>query len=648
MSLIRRTLLAWAAALLLLLPAGAAAEERILSFVSDVDVQMAGDLIVTETIRVRAEGDSIKRGILRDFPTVQRRDGRLIRTGFEVLEVRRNGKPEPWSTEGIDNGERVRIGDGDVLLDPGEHEYAIRYRTTKQLRYFPQFDELYWNVTGNGWTFPIDVGEARIRLPSSAPIGYRAIYTGYEGSTESNGEVSFEAPGRIHVRTTMPLEAGQGLTVAVAFPKGVVAAPPPRSATSLWLQRNGPIGAAALALIGIATYLFHAWRTVGRGPRRGTIVPLFSPPDGLSPAEARYIAREGAFDNRAFSAAIVSLGTKGKLRLVEGEKKLFGRGAWTLKRIGADPRGDKDLPRGEYSVMTSLFGTRDSVLVDDKNHSIFQSAKSSLQNVLEAEHGGRFVPNRQWAFAGLALMLLAVWLVALATLLTDPDLPSRASGLWVGLGVIALAGAGTYLMQRFKGGKKIGPFLGFASGLVLVFFALFLLVGMFGIASANGGFLPILAPLVALPLVISSFWWMKAPTVDGRVMMDQVAGFRKYLATTEEQRLETMHPPEKTPELFERYLPFAIALDVENAWASRFTAVLAAAAVAQTAQTMSWYSGSGNPWTDTDRFVRDIGSSLANSVGSASTPPSSSGSSSGSSGGGSSGGGGGGGGGSGW
>ena len=643
--MIGRALLAWAAVLLALIPAAARAEERILSFVSDVQVQMNGDLLVTETIRVRAEGDSIKRGIFRDFPTRQMRDGRVVRTGFEVLEVRRDGRPEPWDVESIDNGERVRIGDADVLLEPGEHDYAIRYRTTRQLRYFPDFDELYWNATGNGWPFPIDVAEARVRLPSPVPLGDRAMYTGYEGARERNAEVSFEAPGQIHFRTTEPLDAYEGLTLAVAFPKGVVAAPPPRSAASLWLQRNGPIGAAILALLGLGAYYFRAWRRAGRGPRAGTIVPLFSPPDDLSPAETRYIAREGSFDNRTFSAAIVSLGVKGRLKLIEGKKKLFGRGDWTLQKTG----GDQDLPRDEWAVMTNLFSGRSSVLMDDKYHSIFQGAKGALEHRLKSDHGAKFLKNTGWALIGLALMMLGVWLVAVVTLLTDPDLPARGTGLWLAVVALAFVVAALLLVRRFRNGKGAIQFIAMGSGIVLGFLGLLFTIAVFGIASDNGAYLPIVAPLLALPLALSAFWWMAAPTRQGRMMMDRIAGFRKYLSIGEEERLETMHPPEKTPELFERYLPYAIALDVENAWASRFTAVLAAAAVAQTAHTVSWYSGSGNPWTDTDRFVRDVGSSLANSVGSASTAPSSSGSgSSGSSGGGSSGGGGGGGGGGGW
>ena len=152
--------------------APAAAAERIERFISEVDVQRNGDLLVTETIQVRAEGRDIRRGILRDFPTTYRRtDGSRVEVGFDVQSVTRDGRDETFTTERMANGVRVRIGRGDQLLSTGSHQYVIKYRTTRQISFFADFDELYWNATGVGWTFPIDVAEARINLPE--PVEFK-------------------------------------------------------------------------------------------------------------------------------------------------------------------------------------------------------------------------------------------------------------------------------------------------------------------------------------------------------------------------------------------------------------------------------------------------------------------------------------------
>jgi uncharacterized membrane protein len=163
-------------------------------------------------------------------------------------------------------------------------------------------------------------------------------------------------------------------------------------------------------------------------------------------------------------------------------------------------------------------------------------------------------------------------------------------------------------------------------------------------AFESGWLLPLVLPLLGLPLVISAFWWIAAPTREGRAVLDRIAGFRQYLSTAEGERLDRLTAPKDTPELFERLLPYAIALGVENRWAERFHDELAEASVEQQRQ-FGWYSGNSSPWNSPGRFVGSVGASLASAASSASAAP---GSSSGSGGGGSSGGGGGGGGGGGW
>ena len=149
---LRRFFLTLFACLLLGSAVAAKNHERITEFRSDVVVQPDGALTVTETIKVVATGRQIKRGIIRDFPTTyEGRYGQTIRVGFDVIEVRRDGRPEPFKVERVSNGVRIRIGDKDVFIPKGAHEYVIVYRTTRQLGFFEDFDELYWNVTGSGW-----------------------------------------------------------------------------------------------------------------------------------------------------------------------------------------------------------------------------------------------------------------------------------------------------------------------------------------------------------------------------------------------------------------------------------------------------------------------------------------------------------------
>ena len=141
---------------------------------------------------------------------------------------------------------------------------------------------------------------------------------------------------------------------------------------------------------------------------------------------------------------------------------------------------------------------------------------------------------------------------------------------------------------------------------------------------------------------------LKAPTALGRRLMDQIEGFKMYLSAVEGDRLNTLNPPERTPALFEKFLPYALALGVEQQWSEKFADVLARAGTGpgSGSRTYSpgWYSGGGLNRGLTG-FSAALGGAFAGAIASASTAP---GSSSGSGGGGSSGGGGGGGGGGGW
>ena len=635
-----RFLAAALAVLALALPGAASAEERIHRFSSDIEIQRDGSVEVTETIDIGVENDRIKHGIFRDFPTIYRdKLGRQIKIGFTLLDTSLDGQPEPNSTEYVSRGIRVKIGDPVRFVPPGEHRYTIRYRATRELGFFETHDELYWGVTGTGWGFPIDVAEARIRLPAAVPFGQRSFYTGGYGSTGQAARVVEERPGEMLIRTTGPLAPREGLTVAVAFPKGVVTPPDSKQRARNFLSETGPPAVALAGLAAILGYYFIAWSRAGRNPRAGTVVPLFTPPDNLSPAEVRYINEMGA-DDRTLAAAMVDLGVRGKLKLVEREGGWLSKDKTWLIETNSDLA---DTPRAEAAMARALFLKGRELEMDNENHERFSAAREALVEHLSGAHEDKkFRRNWWWAIAGLALIPAAVVINAHAYAIADGGETELRYGL---TGMLALLAA--FLLYQGAGALSSGwrMFVRLVAWLVgLAGLAVGALV--VPMAFSVGNPLWILAPLLTVPLVVSAFWWMAAPTPEGRAVMDRIAGFKQYLSIAERERLDRMNPPEDTPELFEKYLPYAIALGVETRWADRFHDVLARAAAQPGGQQgFLWYSGSGNPWSNTGGFVSTIGSSLASTISSSASAP---GSSSGSGGGGFSGGGGGGGGGGGW
>jgi uncharacterized membrane protein YgcG len=582
---VTRLLLALA---LLLSIAAARADERILDWQSEITVRPDSTLEVRETLRVQAEGEQIRRGLLRDFPTryVDRR-GRRVVTGFEVLAVRRDGLAEPHALEKLANGVRIRIGDPEVFLSPGEYTYVITYRTDRQLGFFADHDELYWNVTGNGWDFPIDAVSAQVFLPGNIDAASIAVeaYTGPQGAQGRDWEAE-SGPSLATFRSTRGLGPREGLTLVASWPKGHVSPPSLDQRTAYLLRDAWPTGLALGGLAILLLYYFAVWHRVGRDPPQRVIVPRYEPPAGLSPAAMRFLRRM-AYDDRCFAAAVLSLAVQGALRIEQESGGLFNRTRkFTLHR--ADSSVDASLAEDERVLRDRLFAAAPSVELDNANHVVLNGAKLEHLRALKARYmPSAFRANRAWHALGIALSLL--------------------------IGVFGV------LIPAAMGG--FGPSWWFMT---------------------TPGRAALAAVGVALVANVAFGRLLKAPSVAGRTTMDHVEGFRLYLDVAEGDELKLIDAPPLTVRLYERYLPAALALEVEQHWAERFATVFATQAAAHTP---SWYSGDAWDTRNVARFTSGFGSSFSSAISSSSTAP---GSSSGSGGGGSSGGGGGGGGGGGW
>jgi uncharacterized membrane protein YgcG len=613
-----------------------AQSERILNFKSFVLVNPDASLTVTEDITVQATGRQIRRGIIRDFPTTYRdRLGHTVRVGFNLESVLRDGRTEAYHLRHVANGVKIYLGQKNRFLRPGVYTYTIRYRVDRELGFFKDFDELYWNVTGNGWTFPIDRAEAEIELPPQARILRYAAYTGYQGQRGHDVTVQ---PGDhdIVFKTTRGLAPREGLTVAVAWPKGVVHEPSRQEKLAFFLRDNQGAAVGGIWLFVLLGFYLWSWNQVGRDPAKGTIIPLFSPPSGFSPAAVRFLSRMG-FDDKAFAAAVVDMAVKGAVRIQEDG------GDYTLTRQEA-PQGA--LSRGEQLLTARLFPGRGSIKLENRNHTRIKGAIDALKKNLKVElEKIYFTTNSGYLMAGIGLTLLGVALVVLMA----PRKPEAVFGsLWL---TIWTAGCYFLAVTVYKKWRALGGGFGLKEILGTLgtsLFALPFFVGeIFGAAMFAGAVsVPAVVTLGAMGFLDALFYHLlKAPTLSGRKIMDQIDGFKLYLSVAEKERLNLLNPPEKTPELFEKYLPYALALDVENTWSEQFAEVLAQAGTEAQPYTPVWYSGSSWNRFDSGRFAASLGSSFAGAISSSSMAP---GSSMGSGGGGFSGGGGGGGGGSGW
>ncbi|SRR5665213_1285474 len=601
--------------------------EHITNYDSDITVARNGVLTVTETIAVIAQGEQIHHGIYRDFPTTYSdKLGREIHVRFDVEQVTRDGQPEHYEVDDIDAGKRVKIGDADTEVPIGPHTYTITYTTDRQIGFFKDYDELYWNVTGNFWIFPIDHAQATVRLPAGAHIIQESSYTGATGSTANNARAQTVFDDTIRFETTAPLGAQEGLTIAAGFSKGAVLPPTDAEKRADFIRDNAGSLIAVLGVLILLIYFGVTWFEFGRDPPHGTIIAVFAPPKDFSPAAVRFVYRM-AYDRKAFAATLVDMAVKGFMKISEEDE------TYTLTRTGKSEM-DAGLSSGERAIAEKLFNidaAGGSIELKQDNHSAIAEAISALKTSLKNEYEKNyFATNLHWFIGGAAILALT----AVASALLGPN--AGASGfmlVWMSDWSIGTA----FLLHRAYDACVtvfVGPgsrFLNFFGALFASAFALPFLGGLIFVLVVFGRTisLPSSAALIAGGVACYVFYHLlKAPTLMGAKILDLIQGFRLYLNTAEKDRLEVLNPPKVTPDVFEKFLPYAIALDCENSWSKKFESEAAAAGVTpdQSGAYYSplWYSGSSFGRLGSAGFVSALGASMASAAANASSAPGSS------------------------
>jgi len=519
------------------------AAERVTDFHSTVEIAADGVLTVRERIVVEAEGREIRRGILRDFPTDYRdRFGNRVNVPFEVIGVKRDDRPETYALERLSNGERIRIGRGDAPLARGSHTYEITYRTAREVGHFPDHDELYWNVNGNGWSFSFDHISAEVMLPKRVPAAeLRAeAYTGPQGARGREYQ-SFIRDGAVGFTSTGSFRPYEGMTIVVGFPKGIVTEPGIFRRAGWFFSQNKGAAAGFLGLALMLAFLYWRWLLVGRDPEPGPKFPRYEPPKGMSPAAVRFVDRQG-YDDRCFAAALLGLASRGYLQIQKQQDGfLLAPTGKTLELLPSE--------RGVAPLAAS------HKLIGKTYDQQVQAARANHERELRLLYEERAFSRNTGSFA-IGLLLGAATLGAMFVM--------NAS-------IAAIA--------------FIGVLIGGA--------------------------------------LAASHRWLPAYSASGRGLEDEIDGLRQYLGVAERDDLARQKAPPKTPQEFSRFLPYAVALDVERTWADRFTIALGSAALAQAVS--SWYLGGDSPSSfSMGNFASSV-SSLGETIAAASTPPGNSG-----------------------
>ncbi len=392
--------------------AGGAAAERIERF--DVEIRADGSDAFEVLEKIRYDFESASRhGIYRTIPVRYGR-GRAAdyRITLDVLEVTDAvGASRPYRVRKAGSDLEIRIGSADRKVS-GVQDYWVRYRIRRAVLWFEEHDEIYWNVTGNAWGIPIDSASALVILPEIPQWTETACFTGRQGSVASACTTA-PSGALVAFESDVPLGPGEGLTLVLGLPKGLLAEP---SELSRFLDRvSDYVSGFSLIPVAVFAAMFAFWRRHGRDVGVGDALPVrYEPPDGLSPAEVGTVVDEKV-DLPDITSTILDLAIRGFLRIEEEESSGFlflEKKDVRLRKL----REGKDLKRHEAILFNRLFsGGMDSVLVSslkDKFYTNLPEIREALY--LEVSHTKGFFPSspdkvrRNWGAGGVVLGVLAV------------------------------------------------------------------------------------------------------------------------------------------------------------------------------------------------------------------------------------------------
>lgn len=578
----RRALVAGMALLATLAVVGnvrAASPVEIRSLVSTVTVFASGSLAVREQLTLVTAGKTISRILSQDVREVRR--GSRATPSWRVQRASIDGKQVSWRLSSPSPSRLMLDIGGDVT--PGLHTLDLTFITDRFVAADTTRVNLDWDATG-AWNAPVAQAVVVVTPPPGAERALAGAGASLQSAVGRIGSVPAveDMDGGITIRADRQLSVGEHLVVHAAWPGGFVHVPTGGMRIDWFVRDWGGVVMGLLGLLVLAGYFQSAWNAVGRDPPQTAIIPRFDPPEGMSPAAVRYIHRM-AFDSTAFAANLLDMGSRSAVTVTQE------RGTTVLRRTGTSA---ETLPPDERVMAECLFGASHGVLtITQYAQSSLQSAQTALRTYLDAHFCTEYFGlHRRETLVGIGISFVTAVVAGMAQATT------RASALaylfllaWLSIWSAGVGFVWSSLVKTWKTppvAHRVAPtsFLGAltigmatttqekaqrASTSMALYFSGFWFVGagmFFRVATVP------VAVLVVAMAVLDVIYGHLMPswTLRGRQAVDEADGFALYLKVAEKQRMHWFHPPEKTPELLERYLPYALALGVQQEWAEQF------------------------------------------------------------------------------
>lgn len=506
--------------LLIFFPLFSFASERILDF--NVTLSIGEDLRadVTEEITVVAEHKNIRRGLVREIPS---QSGRRIRVKSFLMD----GRPHPYFTES--NGGNIEINFGsDDFISRGIHKYTLSYTMDNAIVFGKDFNEVYWNVTGNNWVFPINNASFRLTLPEGSEVINEGVslYTGAYRSKRSDAKQS----GHLFFKTTKQLYPGEGFTVAVPFKNDNIKQPLGDKIKAFILKYAVP----ALCVI-LMIYYLTTWLRFGKDPKHDGSV-LYAPPNNISPALAGYILKR-RFSLRLLSAAFVSLAVKEKIKISKQDKDI------EIRQIG-----DAELEKAEEeNAVINCVGRSKVLRLNGKYQEKVKNCADKVKNSLLKQ--GRIYIEKNYKFIIFPICIMLFMQIFISINTTSDLIPINIFLMVPSFALALLAGDINWQLKIYM----LVMILSFSPMIFSSIDEMFFLISL----------------IFAIPYAV----YMDNASTKGREIYLRLVSFKKYMEKAEKHRTALSNPEDKL-KIFADYLPYAYAFGIQSKWIKDFTKVL--------------------------------------------------------------------------
>lgn len=375
------------------------AKEHIPYLFTNIEILSNALVSFDEKIIVIANGQKLNTGLVKSIPLyVNDRMGNKRKVSANLIDVKVNGSPINYTVAEVEN-RLVFKPVQDYQLQPGIYEYEFKYVVDRQIAYYDDFDEFYWNLTGSSWNLVVARAGATVSIHPNMKVLGQAVLTGYPDAFSDNYILTKDAENIFGFVSTQPLFIGEGMHIITSISKSPMTKPDLTKKAFWFIDDYGDIMFTALGLIAILLSYLISWKYIQKRHLKQNIILRKTAP------MMRYLSK-GRFDNISFGAFLLEMLRKNIIDLQKNEDNIL-----LIKKTD----NLKSLSKNEKKAIDNLFPNKDAILNVNSNNLL---KIRRAYNFVEKDITQRFRNftlrlNLNYLFFSIGMLIIAEFFVAL-------------------------------------------------------------------------------------------------------------------------------------------------------------------------------------------------------------------------------------------